>query len=476
MTVIENKSAYPYITTFKKEPFKSFALIKKKDIGHFYFSEYDQVVKVYKYYNANLLRVGSLNIENIYWFLLLRKYLREDKKEHLEEIFKFISKCEVNLGDKIGFKFSPNSRQKYPDIWSTYFALASLKLLGVLKTYLSHKGKVDVRKAVLDFLASHKRNNGYLHCQDKECPIDKKTSTVRTLYFVLDALILLGIDVRANREEFRNIIGDFKREPTIVFKLLCSKFIETDFDVRDKEIQYLYQYQKENKGFSFKKIEGQINTTFWVVYALNNYSWILDYNPMGIYSFINSKFQEILVGELNSIRLMELSKLTILMSIIWEKFIQEIERVLFKQLEQDNYVDLNQIKNTFGLVHGIDEVISFINLNYTINLRILDNHVEFRNFIRNLSKGTQVIVQELYNRLKNNSIVSLTDILKKYKSSHLSENIKLREDIIPIVKKLTNRNFFKGTVRTKRSILKTKYLFYLNFFLEKIIVSDTEIH
>ena len=29
LTIIENKSAYPYITTFKKEPFKSFALKKE---------------------------------------------------------------------------------------------------------------------------------------------------------------------------------------------------------------------------------------------------------------------------------------------------------------------------------------------------------------------------------------------------------------------------------------------------------------
>ncbi|MBN1803365.1 MAG: hypothetical protein JW891_17775 [Candidatus Lokiarchaeota archaeon] len=476
LTVVENKTAYPYITTFKKEPFKSFALMKRKDIGHFYFSEYERVVKVYKYYNENLLKDKILNLENIYWFLLLRKYLREDKQEHSDEIYDFIIKCEVILGDKIGFKFSPSSKQKYPDIWSTYFALASLKLLGALKVYLSPKGKLNVRKAILEFIDSHKTGHGYLHCLDKDCPIDKKTSVVRTLYFILDALILLGVDVRANKEEFSEIIGDLKKDPTIVFKLLCSKFIETDINIRDKEIQYLYSYQRENKGFSFKKVEGQINTTFWVVYALNNYSWILDYNPMGIYSFINAKFQDILVAELNPIKLMELSKLAILFSIIWEKFIQEIERVLFKQLEQEKYVDLNQIKNTFGLVHGIEEVISFINLNYTFNLRILDNRVEFKNFIRNLGKGLQSIAREFYDRLSNNSIVSLSDISKRYKSSYYPENVKLREDVLPMIRDLARRNFFKGTIRSKRKPIKKKYLFYLNFFLEKIIVSDTEIN
>ena len=37
---LEKPSAYPYITTFKKEPFRSFTLVSKRDIGTFFLSQY----------------------------------------------------------------------------------------------------------------------------------------------------------------------------------------------------------------------------------------------------------------------------------------------------------------------------------------------------------------------------------------------------------------------------------------------------
>ena len=108
LTIIEDKSAYPYITTFKKEPFKSYAQVKRNDIGDFYLSEHEGVIDFYTYYKKNLILENSLNLENVYWFLLLGTYLKEDIAELQDEIYSFIKKCEVNVENKIGFKFSPN--------------------------------------------------------------------------------------------------------------------------------------------------------------------------------------------------------------------------------------------------------------------------------------------------------------------------------------------------------------------------------
>lgn len=479
MTIIEDKSAYPYITTFKKEPFKSYAQVKRNEIGDFYLSEREGVIEFFTYYKKNLLLESSLNLENVYWFLLLCTYLKEDIAELEDGLYSFIGKCEVILGEKIGFKFSPNSPQKLPDVWSTYFALACLKLLGLLNVYLTSKGEVNVRKELLNFIQTHRTDTGYLHCHDKNCKIDKSTSIQRTLYFILEIFTLLNVEVRSNKDTVLGYIGDIKKDPSLVFKLLCLKFIDLDSNVKDKDIQYLYQFQKENKGFSFKKIEGRINTTFWIVYALDNYSWILDYNPIGIYSYITSQLQEIVSKGSNRtvIKLMELSKLIILLSIIWKKFIQEIERVIFKQIEQEKYIDLNQIENSFGLAHGIQDVISYINLNYSFNLRILNNQIEFKNYIRNLSHGKRVIVKDIYEEISSKSIISLSDIFKRYKKAHHHEPLKLKEDVFPLVNDMINRNYFKGSIRAKRGLsLGKRYFIYLNFFLEKIIVSDTNIN
>ncbi len=470
MTIIEGKTAYPYITEFKKEPFKSFAFIKRRDIGNFFLSSYDKAIHFYRHFNDNLLKHPDLNLENIYWFLLLRKYLKEDKETKSNEIYDFIKKCIVHVDNKLGFRFSPNSKN-YPDIWSTYFALASLKLLGILNEFLSAEGTDQNIREIMNFILSHKKGNLFVHCLNADCKIDKKTSSTRTLYFVLESLILLGMNISASRDKFTSYLGSLKKDPSVVYRLLCLKFLDLEHDVDEKILQYLYQFQKENGGFSFKKINGDLNTSFWLVYALDNYYWLLDYNPVGIYSFLNSTLNDILSSESNRtiIKLMELSKSIILLSIIWKKFIDEIERVIFKQLEQEeHYVDLYLITSKFGLIHGIDEVISYINLNYTFKLRILDNKIEFNNFMRNLSNSQNTIVSEIYNQLRQKNIVSLSEIHKKYKRS-----FKLKEDIFPLVKELMNRNFFKGKIVKKRF---NKFYLYLDFFIEKVIVSDTEIN
>jgi len=400
---------------------------------------------------------------------------------HTEEIFNFIRKCEVHKDGKIGFVFSPYTKQTHPDLWSTYFALASLKLLGLLKEYLLLKGQEDAKREINRFILTHKTSNGFQHCLDKDCVICKKTSQVRTLYFVLELFKILGVDTRTYKEEFRSFTSEKKKDPSVVFKLLCTKYLELENTVRDKDIQYIYQFQKENSGFSFKdKVPGRVNTSFWIIYTLDLYSWLVDYNPVGFYSFITSKINEIVRRDevRTVINLMELSKLIILLSIIWKKFIKEIEKVIFRQLEKEQYIDLNQIKSTFGLIYGIEEVISYINYNYTLNLRILDNQNEFNNYVRTLTPGKRKILTEIYKSIfQGDSIISLSDIMKRFKSSFLSESLKLKDDILPLVTDMESRNFFKGKIRTKKGLrIRTKYYYYIDTYIEEAIVSDTEIN
>ncbi|GAF94809.1 unnamed protein product, partial [marine sediment metagenome] len=232
--LIEGKSLYPYLTIFKKEPFRSFILVKSREIGPFYISKYDEVLKFYQIFNENIINEKALNLENVYWFLLLRKYLKEDKKEKNKELYDFIKKCEFSkAGDKLGFKFSPYSNQKEPDIWSTYFALASLKLLGFLKEFLASKGQNQIAREIKNFILPHNKGDisKFLHCLVEDCEICKKTSSTRTLYFALEILRLLGIDTRLSKDLFHSHLTDRKRDPSAVFKLLCLKLLELDSNV-----------------------------------------------------------------------------------------------------------------------------------------------------------------------------------------------------------------------------------------------------
>lgn len=477
MLNVEQKSAYPYITKFKKEPFLSFINIKKRNIGNFYLRDFNKLVTFYNYFKDNLLDEPDVNLENVFWFTLLRKYIKEEKKKVRNEIFRYIKKCEIRQNEQIGFKFSLNP-QKQPDIYSTYLALGSLKSLGLLKEYFTSEGQNHIKEEIKNYIISLRKGNSFLHCHDKDCEICKEISVTRTLFYVLEIFTLLGIDIRNSKDQFRSYIADSKKKTeTLFYRFLCLKYLDFESEVKDKEIQYLLQFQKETGGFSFNQTEN-LNETFWIVYTLNVYSWLLDYNPSGVYFYINSKINEILAVKKNwtSIHLMETSKMIILLSFIWKKFIEEIERVLFKGLEKENYIDLKQLKTTFGLSNDIEEIISYINLNYNFNIRILDNNNEFKNYVRNLSKGKQEFIQMFYSQVSTKSIVSLSDMFKRYRPTNF-EHLKLKEDIFPVIKDMISRNFFKGEIRPKKVFLaKTKYNFNLNSFLEKVIVSDTAIN
>ncbi|MFX0023088.1 MAG: hypothetical protein ACFE9S_12245 [Candidatus Hermodarchaeota archaeon] len=474
---MDDKAAYPYITQFKKEPFKSFITIKRKEIKSFYCKNYDDLTKFYQYFNQNLLNAPQLNLETIYWFLLLRKYLKEDKNVHRDEIFKFIKNCEVHQYETVGFKSTPYT-ENIPDIYSTYLALSCLKTLGLLKEYLFSEKQTQIKGEIKNFVFTHKKGNIFLHCLEKECETCKNCHPAKILYYVLEIFSLLGVDVRNNRDQFRSFLSDRKRDSSLIFRFLCLKYLDLDSEVKDKDIQFLQQQQKENGGFSFGQ-EDTINTTFWLGYTLELYSWLLDYNPTGLYSYINQTLKEIITNKENweFPKLNVVSKLVVLLSLVWQKFIDEVERVVFKHLEKENYIDVNHLKTTFGFAEYVEDIMSYINLNYNFNLQVVDNEAEFRKYINDLSQGKKKFLQIFYDKLKDNSIVSLTDLSKRYRIIN-NEPIRLREEIFPIIKDMVEKKFFIGSIRTKKVFLgfKTKYLFYLNYLLKNIIISNMDLN
>jgi hypothetical protein len=476
---VEDKSAYPYITEFKKEPFSSFLALQNRDIGSFYLNDYDKILLFYKNMSSKLENSDSMSLETIYWYLLLRKFLKEKMDDKKDFLYAYIQSCEVDIieRDQLGFVGSRNSI-KSPDIRSLYYGLGSLEILGLLKSYLLSKGENEVVRKIKNFLYEHKTNHGFKHCNKKNCDICEKIHPSEMIYYVFEIYMLLGIDVRLFKEQFRYLQNEKFRQPDQIYILLCLKYLDLDREVREKDVQFFYEYQTTEGGFNFNQEVGDISQTFWFVYALKNYSWLIEYNPTSVFSFISHRLIRILsdTSQWTIESIPHISMLTILLSQIWNKFIEQIERVIFRQLERETYFDIGQIRRTFGLNYGIEDVILYINLSYNFNLKVIDNREQFEIYLENLTKGKQMILKKFYSQLSEKSIISLSDIFKKYKSGDNSEIVKLKEDIFPLIKDLKEKNFFKGTIRSKRGFaFKKKYYFYLDYILEKVIVSDREI-
>lgn len=476
----EKKTAYPYITEFKKEPFESFAIMDRRKIGSFHLSNYSKITKLYQNRIETIKNDINLNLEHLYWFLLLGKYLKEDLANQKQFFYDFIKSCELEIieRDQIGFKSNPKSNL-LPDIWSTYYALACLNILGLLDEYFSLKVKSDFIRKIKNFIYEHKKGEIFLHCLDKKCEIHKHPYTAETIFYILEILTILGSDVRLFGEQFRVYLSNRKKIPSMTFKFLAIKYLDLELDVRDKEVYYFNQFQMQDGGFSFSNEKGNINDTFWIIYIFNNFSWLVDYNPARIYSFLNQNIQKIC--EYSRLETLDLStnlaKLVILLSFIWKKFIGEIERVIFKQIEKEGYIDIKQIKNSFGLTYGIEEIILYINLSYNFKLKIINNTIEFNNYIRTLGEGLKIVAIEINTQLRESSIICLSDILKNYKENHHLEPLKIKENVLPLIIDMVGKRFFEGSIRSKtRFLRKPKYYFYLDYMLDDIIISDMVIN
>ncbi|MFO8018635.1 MAG: hypothetical protein R6U96_08370 [Promethearchaeia archaeon] len=478
MTIIEEKSGYPYITTFKKAPFKSFSLIKDRKIGSFFFSAYDQLDEFYEYFKKNLLDDKSLTLKKVYWFLLLGKYFKQNFAK-TEELYKFIQSCQYELKDgRIGFKENPASPKKYPNVRSTYYALVSMKILGVLKEYLQSKGKGRVPSEIKRFIISHQKKNIFIHCKNKDCEICGGFPPEKTLFFIIEIFSLLKTDIRIQQSKFLNFISKTTEDYSVNFKLLCLNYLGLNSKVKREDLEYLNGQQKEDGGYNFSEERSTINETFWTVYTLHTFSWFFDYNPAGIYAYINSHLTKILANKDNwsPRKIQDISKLIIILSLIWEKFIDEIERAIFKELEDKTFLDLNKITCLFGLSDVMEDIVSYINLNYVFNLRIINNEHKFHNYIKGLNAKEQIVAKAVYNSLRENSVISISDIVSEHKSDFPVEELKVK-DVIELIDDMKEEHFFKGKIRTKRKyLIKKKYYFYLDTFIEKLIISDTKIN
>ncbi len=475
----EKKAAYPYITEFKKEPFQSFALIEKEAIRSFYFSKDAKLLKFFEYFETNLFDLQSLSLRKVYWFLMLKKYLRHElSKGFKERLYDYIQKCEIHREGVIGFRASPYSKQKKGDIRSTYYAIISLYLMRYFKFYLASKGHGIVMAELKSFIECHDKGNRFVHCLEKGCEICDEAHPARTLYYVLELLTLLGFEVRAYKTKYSVYIGKLKERFPIFFQLLCLKYFDLDHSVEEEFIQFLYGFQREDGGFSVEGTYGDINLTFWITNVLENYTWLLDYNPSGIYSFINTNLNRILTNKSswNFKSLIKGSKLIIILSLIWNKFIEEIERAVFRAIEEKGYIDIKHLNSLFEISKVLEEILSYINLSYTFNLKILYNHVEFKNYLRNLPPRDKILAEELYERLSKKSIVSLSDIIERYNTVYPYDEITIKE-FRPLIQNMIDNHYFEGEIKSKKKYLFfTKYFFYLDFMLDKIIVSDTKLN
>ncbi|MHA1730266.1 MAG: hypothetical protein ACTSWY_16265 [Promethearchaeota archaeon] len=401
---------------------------------------------------------------------------------HIDKIIGLIKNCEIDFDKKgikyLGFKISPSSSQEVPDTWSTSYALVILKLLDKLEEYLKGNYRENKKTKIRNFILSCRNKNQFLHCT-KNCKICKKTSEYRTLFSVLEALLVLDGSSMPYEAEILPLISNSKKtrsdSPKYLFKLLDLKYFGAYNDVSEEKLKFFQIFQRKNGGFNFSTPVGSIKETFWIVYMFENYKYLSNYERGNLYSFIvqNLKKVDPVRDTKNSLKMMGYAKLVILLSFVWKNLIDELENLIFTTLTAHPIMGLNDLTLKGGVKDAEYEIIAFINLKYNLTLNILDNATRFNQFQGRLTSIERYFAKHIYRMTKRYVRIDLTEILDAYNKGKIKSARVQHDLILKLVNQMINERFFKGKIiKRKRLFRRNIYSLNREQFIAEIISCD----
>ena len=472
---------YPLISTYKKPQWYSFTSLKT--VPQVFLPHRNVLEQYYAGVSEQILNYSELNLENLYWYLLLGKYLGVNlhKLPIKEEIYKLVLKCGIETEDQLGFRFIPFTENS-PDVWSTNFALVILYLLGKLEEYLYQGFDLNRKSKVMNFLLSCQQDSHFVHCK-LNCSVCKKTSEQKTLFHVLDTLLLLGGDgIHAYRAVIMDSLKAIKlgNIPYNVFRLLDLRFLGSFEDVTEDQLNYFESFQKEDGGFSFSssKPESSINETFWIVYLFESYRFMIDYHPGKVYSYLIHQIQSIDPHEdgKSPLRLMEFAKITIMLTFVWENLVDDLETMIFTWLDNPSIrFDLTLLSVQLGIQDAEHEIVSYLNQKYNLNLKIQDNESRFSQFLNQLDPLDKYFAKFIFTRVQNYTSLNISEIASYYnknkpKSARVNES--LIENLIMLMMK---EDFFKGKIVIRKRVLRKTLIFNRDIYITKLVSSSKRV-
>ncbi len=470
-----------YLASYRKsERWLPFGLSNEIPWFHLFYEEQLKYIIPYGLKTLKNRANDSLTLKEIFWFVVCVRYLKQLDKIDISFVYSFIKDCFINSNSTVGFVSKPNSvsgsaGNKYPDVHSTFYALATLKGLDKFGEFFNSLQIVDIPIKMRNYILNLKDKNGFKHCADKTCNICMTEPRSSSLYFAVLSLLLLGDEGEAKRQKIPNLGKESYGTYDYCFVLLLKKFLKVK-DIDQEELTAYNHHQRSDGGFKIgeKVPASDIKETFWVAYTLENYSWFNDYNRGGVFSYILEKFRQFKPGEdsLNLETLIDYARLIILYAQLMENVISKAEDILFKNLESQTNVNINELELRGGFKKVEHELIDFISNNYNFKLSIIDHETLFRRFLMRYDDFNQSIARKIMNIVGTSTVVSLSDIkntINHKKPRKLHVKMELIESLL---NDMIKENFFTGIMEQK---FLSGRVFKRQSFNEKFIISDKPI-
>jgi len=346
-----------------------------------------------------------------------------------------------------------------PDTWSTFYCIASLKLLG-FDGLIREKDKEFVLK-------SQNRgpggDGGFIHCQHKDCHFNcNGKSSVKSSFFGLSTLKLLYQLSEIDKDTLSKFLKkNVSGEKNQIYQLLCLDIInELEIIEKKKFQEVISSWQIPKSGFGSSGKFPSIDFTFWAILSLGLLGELKQVDFGGIFEFLYTMQKDNggFADQYTSISSQEPSLLSTIQGLIciyyiWDILIDVIEREILLKARDSNIVYFNPISKKFAIsTELVQAIVEWLIANEWIVAEILDKDEFFQDYLNQQLAIPKEIIRKLRENVNANpkqEILDLNEFSKHFEFSNALERVKI------VINDLIINKLFLGNIRQlkKRFIL-----------------------
>ncbi|MFX0132217.1 MAG: prenyltransferase/squalene oxidase repeat-containing protein [Candidatus Hodarchaeota archaeon] len=381
------------------------------------------------------------SLDVLFWSINLIYGL--DKQELLDK--ELIKKYILDLKhDNGGYKFSTNLKD--PDIQSTFYCLAILKILGINEL---------IEDKDINFILNSQNLGGFIHCNSKSCHINcKGRPSFEFSFYALSALSLLN---NLEKVDQKKLIDHLKKETKdnidLIYQILSlnliQKFEITDFE---KKFPTLTSWQLPQSGFGINTKFPSAEHTYWVGICLGLMNKLDLVNLEGIIDFLKGMQQDNggFTGQYTSISsqkptLNNTAHCIISLFYIWNFLIDEIENEILLRARDFSDIYLIPITEKFSISLNLtEEVAKWLISNDWFEGEIIDRDTLFEAYFKKQNQISQEIIDKIMKHVKSfqkQKELDLNELSKSFDFSNPLERVKI------VVNDLIINKFLTGNVK-----------------------------
>ncbi|QEE16559.1 hypothetical protein DSAG12_02389 [Promethearchaeum syntrophicum] len=421
-------------------------------------------------------------LKTIYWYLLLVKYSQITVSEQEYNLYEDLLSNEIETENSIGFydviellnssgkKKIKRKDKTYPDIFSTFYALAALKYIGRLSEYLLSEEERK-RKKLVKFLDSLVENSQIYHCFNPQCKICRQTPEPEIIFYIFLCYDLLGIHPRNRSTLFIPLLKNSKNQNRYnSFRLLSLRYLSSKTYIKEDDLIKLHKIQQSDGGFE------DVDNTFWIGQTFKAYEWLIPFQAGPIFSYLVRNINAISKNNSSpnefSNQIVKISQAVVLMTGIFELLTNEIEELLFTNMPAEMVIDLDTLSIHGGLKGAEEAVIKYINSKYSLTLEIFKNEERFGDYLSGLQYPHRDHARELCRIIQNQPQLDIKAFRKYYNKGRYKKDRIDDNSVISLISDMKKQHFFDGQIIKRNRLFSTNIIFNRDRFIKNVIVSN----